>query len=112
MMIVQNEANMAGLLRMKTDSSPKRLRRGCKFPDGIKDRSNLLIVAFQPLLQLHEFLRKFPMSGQNPPELDEGPHDGDVDLNSPLTVQNTGEHRDTLFREHKRKGTSTAVLRA
>ena len=39
----------------------------------------------------------FPTNNPNhSPQLNEGPHDGDVDLDGPLAVKDTGQHGDPL----------------
>lgn len=51
------------------------------------------------------------VSGEHGANLEEGAHDGDVDLNGAIAAKNAGKHGNAVFRESKRKiATATAPL--
>jgi hypothetical protein len=72
--------------------------------DGVKDNAKLLVVF---LLEIGEFVGQVLVSGEHLPERDEGPHDGNVDLDRPLASQNAREHGHALLGE--RSGASACT---
>src|SRR3989344_9173959 len=83
--------------RRKTDGALLlRLRWRHEFADGVEHHSELGIVF---LLQRRKLARKIGVRGEHLPQPHEGAHDFDIDMNSAIAVQNTGQHRDTLFRK-------------
>src|SRR3989344_2901094 len=61
---------------------------------GIKNYSELIVVL---LLHRLDLLLQVLVGQKHLPEPRESPHDLDVDLNSPFTVEHAGEHGDTVF---------------
>ena len=57
-----------------------------QFPDGVKDDLKLTVVF---LFKFRKFPGQVGMGGQQTPQLHEGPHDGDVDLDGSFALQNT-----------------------
>src|SRR3989344_6070145 len=73
-----------------------RGRRGHEFADGVEYHSELSVVF---LLKRRELAREIGMRGEHLPQPHEGAHDFDVHMNSAFAVQDTGQHRDALFRK-------------
>lgn len=56
------------------------------------------------LLELRDFAALIFVRGQNGAKLDEGAHDGDVEVNGALAAEDGREHGDTLPGEDDRRG--------
>ena len=48
-----------------------------------------------------ELASEFDVAAHHPAELDEGAHDGDVDLNGAVAVEDRGEHGNSLLGGHR-----------
>ena len=59
-------------------------------------------MAFDASLQIGELAREFSVIGQNPTELDEGAHDGNIDLNGARAMQHARKTGDSLLGESVR----------
>ena len=64
--------------------------------DGVEHDLEVLVVF---LFELFDFLGEELVGLHQGAELDEGAHDGDVDLDGALGTEDGGEHGDTLFGE-------------
>jgi hypothetical protein len=49
------------------------------------------------------------VGSQHGTKLEEGAHDGDIDLDGAITMENAGKHCDAMFRESVRKIAATAA---
>ena len=89
------------LSRMKSDPALFGGRRwgSHQLPDCFEYDAEMLVVLAEFPFYLFEF-RGQPLVGRkNLPETHEGPHNGDIDLDGPVAMQDTGEHGDPLFGE-------------
>ncbi len=81
---------------------------GHEASNHIEDHPETRVVL---LLECFELLGQLGIGGHYPTDSDERPHDANVDLNGPFAAQNTGQHRDAMFREDVgRVAASTASL--
>jgi hypothetical protein len=67
--------------------------------DGFEDELELLVVVSVFFLEGFDFLGQEGVGIHQPPELHEGPHDGDVHLHGTFRPQHAGKHGDTLLGE-------------
>jgi hypothetical protein len=86
-------------LDVKANFLSRSLGRGHQLADGFEQRADGLVVALDFTLQFGEFGRQVPVQSQRLAQTHESAHDGDVDLDRPPAVQDTGKHRHSLFRE-------------
>jgi len=61
------------------------------------------------LLHFYNLAPQVFVSCEHGAELEEGAHDGDVNLHSAIAVEHAGEHSDAMFCESVRKITTTAT---
>ena len=74
--------------------------------DGVEDDLEVLVVF---LFELFDFLGEELVGLHQGPELDEGAHDGDVDLDGALGTEDRGEHGDALLGEGVGEGAAATV---
>lgn len=67
--------------------------------DGFEDELELLVMVGVFFLQGFDFLGEEGVGVHQPPELDEGAHDGDVHLDSTPGAQDAGKHGHALLGE-------------
>ena len=84
------------VLGVEPDAFARRIRRGEKLADGIKDNFELLVVVvFENTDLASQFLdRESHLADAN-----EGAHDADVDGHGTRTVENAGKHGDAFLSE-------------
>ena len=84
---------------MKSNFTPSGFIRQARLhqrADRLEDNLELLVILF---LQRGELARKVRIRCEHLPELNKGPHDGDVDLHRARAAENAGEHGNALFGE-------------
>ena len=79
---------------------------GYELFDSVEDDLEVLVVF---LFELFDFLGEELVRLHQGAELDEGAHDGDVDLDGALGTEDGREHSDTLFGEGVGEGAATTV---
>ncbi len=111
--VAGNLSVFARLLRVEADGFAWRTERTEKL---IQQRKHLLelvshgVVALAHLFfQLRQAFGQFPVDTEQLPKPDKGPHDLDVDLDSPWASQDAGQHGHPLLGESVRGVTPTAV---
>ncbi len=67
--------------------------------NGLEYKVELCVVVTQLPLQLVQLAGEVFVRRQDFTQPDERPHDGDVDLDGPVTVKDAGQHRNALFGE-------------
>jgi hypothetical protein len=72
-------------------------------PNGLKNGLNLFIVPCDAALQFFELSGQGLVRGQEPPQVDEGAHDLNIDQHGPRTAQDGRQHGDALFGEGLRQ---------
>ena len=97
---VHHPPSLAALFGLEADAPPSGDRRPLdQFSDRSEDRLQPRVVRADPLLQGVQAPEELLMAGQDAPNLDERPHDGDVDFDGALAPEHAREHGDALFRE-------------
>src|SRR5581483_60384 len=99
----------ASTLAVKSNSLARLVRRLHQLPDRFENRGNLLVVAFDPFLQLGQLAREFPVGGEHFAQLHKSSHDLNVYVYGALAPQHTGEHRDALLGEGVRHKSAQAA---
>ena len=82
-----------------------RGRRDQLFDRGKHDGKLLIVFLFE----CFDFAGKVAVCIHDPAQLNECPHNGDVDLDCPRAAQHAGKHRDTLLSEGVRTVTAAAT---
>ncbi len=77
--------------------------------DSLEDELELLVVVGVFFFEGFDFLGQERIGVHQPPELDEGAHDGDVHLHGTFRAQHAGKHGDALLSEGVGEVTSPAV---
>ena len=60
---------------------------------------NARVMVFDLAFKFGQLVRQFLVQGQGLSEPDKGAHDGNINLNRPLTAQDAGQHRTPLLRK-------------
>ena len=71
----------------------------CQLFDRIENNIKLLVVVLEFGFDLIQLFLDAPVCRQDFPESDKGPHDGDIDLDGPWTIEDAGEHGNALLCE-------------
>ena len=77
----------------------RRLRRRHQLPDRVEDDLELLVMFTQLPFDFFQLAGKFLVRCQYLAQLHKRPHDGDVDFDRTVTVENAGKHRHALLGE-------------
>ena len=84
-------------------------RGGDELFDGVEDELELPVVIGVFFFEGFDFLGEEGIGVHQPPELDEGAHDGDVDLHGAGRAKDAGEHGDALLGEGVGQGAPAAA---
>src|SRR5581483_2874650 len=90
---------------VEADFARRLLRNGRihELPNGFEKGADGVVMTFDAFFQFGELASELDVAAKHPAELDEGAHDGDVDLNGAVAVEHGGEHGDSLLREGERE---------
>lgn len=81
---------------MKSHLALRRGIGGDELADGVEDELELLVVIGVFGFERLDFLGEQGVRVHQAAELDEGPHDGDVDLHGAGRAKDAGKHGDAL----------------
>lgn len=85
-------------------------RKGCcKLANGIEQVSDLLIVAFEPLLKFGELGEELLIGGEHFAHAHECANHKDTHLDGSCRIQNVGRHDSAMFGKSKRQITAAAM---
>jgi hypothetical protein len=84
------------LFQTKPDLLFLGFRWNQELPDGFKNDLKLSIVFF---LYLFDLPSQIFMGSQDLSKPGEGPHDLNIDLDGPFTIENAGKHGNAIFGE-------------
>jgi hypothetical protein len=93
----------AGFFDVVSDFPARGCGWGGEFTDGVEQRADAGVVAFNLALQLGQFVGKFLVQGERRSQPHEHPHDGNVDLNGARAAQDARQHGDAFLCEDLRQ---------